>query len=123
MDEDLIQDQAEQTDEYIAIEQRRLAAAWEAYSRDTAPDVDRWRLAAAWNAPAWRKLWMAAEMSQAALSLTMAGLRHRYPEANEQEIRFRLALLLFDPQTAYELCGREPEFSSARTRRTPATQR
>jgi hypothetical protein len=108
-DECLIQDKAEQTDEYMAIEQRRLVAAWEAYSRDTAQDIDRRRLAAAWNAPSWRKLWMAAEMSQAALSLTVAGLKRRYPEANEQEIRFRLALLLFDPQIAHDLCGREPE--------------
>lgn len=95
------------SDELRAIEQRRLIAAWEAYSRDTTPDAERRRLAAAWSAPAWRKLWMAAEMSQTTKELTLAGLRRRHPEADEEEIRFQLALLLFDPEIAVRLCGRE----------------
>lgn len=68
--------------EHQVIEQRQLAASWEDYSRDTAPDIDRRQLAAAWNAPAWRKLWMAAEMSQVARDLTLAGLRRRHPNAD-----------------------------------------
>jgi hypothetical protein len=95
------------SDEDLEIRQRRLAAVWESYSRDTPPDIDRRRLASAWNAPAWRKLWMAAEMFQAARDLTLAGLRHRHPDADEQELRLRLASLLFGPQIAHDLCTQE----------------
>jgi hypothetical protein len=98
-------------DNELIAEQHRLITEWEVYSRDTAPEIDRRRLAAAWNAPAWRKLRMAAEMSQAAQELTRAGLRQRYPDAAENEIRFRLASLLFGPQIAHRLCIKYEEKS------------
>lgn len=85
-------------------EKRRLITEWEVHSRDTAPEIDRRRLAAAWSAPVWRKVWMAAEMSQAVRDLTLVGLRHRHPDADEQEIRFRFASLLFGLQVARHLC-------------------
>ena len=96
-------------DEELTTELHRLISSWEVYSRDTDPEIERRRLALAWKAPPWRKLWLAAEMSQAARALTVAGLRHRYPEADEEEIRFRLAVLLFGPETARQICSREPE--------------
>lgn len=79
---------------------------WEVYSRDTAPEIDQRRLAAARNTPAWRKFQMAVEMSQAARALTLAGLRHRHPDADEQEIRFLFATLLFGSEIARALCAR-----------------
>lgn len=92
------------SDEDAEIEQRRLITLWETYSRDTTSDIDRRRLAAAWETPTWRKLQMTLEMSQAALDLTRAGLRHRHPDLNEDELRYRLACLLFGTQTADRLC-------------------
>ena len=86
-----------------------LIDAWEIYSRDTSEEIERRKLAAAWGAPAWRKLQMAAEMSQTARDLTLAGLRHRHPGASERELRFRLAELLFDTETARQLCDWQPE--------------
>jgi hypothetical protein len=74
------------------------------YGRDTAPDIERRRLAAARNTPKARKLEMAADMSQAVRELSVAGLRHRFPDADEREIRSRLAQMLFDPETARRLC-------------------
>jgi len=96
-------------DERLTIEQQRLISSWEIYSRDTAPDIERRRLALARKAPPWRKLWLAADMSQAVRALTLAGLRHRYPKADEDEIRLRLAVLLFGAETAKRLCGKEPD--------------
>lgn len=97
-------------DENAEIEQRRLITLWETYSRDTASDIDRRRLAAAWETPPWRKLQMTLEMSQAALDLARAGLRSRHPDVGEDEIRYRLACLLFGTQTADRLCPlRSPE--------------
>jgi hypothetical protein len=99
----------ESLDEGLPSEIRRLIAEWEIYSRDTTAEIDRRRLTAAWSAPAWRKLQMAADMSQVAQELTLAGLRRRHPDAEESEIRFRLASLLFGPEIAHELCARSRE--------------
>lgn len=96
-------------EENSKIQQRRLVAEREAFSRDTSDDIDRRRLAAAWSAPEWRKLHMAAEMSQAAQALTLAGLRRRHPEADDRELRLRLATLLFGAEIARGLCAPEPE--------------
>ena len=97
------------SDEKEAIEQRRWIAAWESQSEDTSPDIESRKLAAAWRTPAWRKLQMAVEMSEAAFRLTLAGLRQRYPGADEQEIRFLFASLLFDRETAQYLCKTEAQ--------------
>jgi hypothetical protein len=97
------------SDEDAEIEQRRLITVWETYSRDTASDIDRRRLAAAWETPSWRKLQMTLEMSQAALDLAQAGLRHRHPDLNEDELRYRLACLLFGIHTADRLCPQQSQ--------------
>lgn len=124
-DVDSPRDLAARHDEYLAqaqeeddakrmAQQRRLIAEWEVHSRDTAPEIDQRRLAAAWSAPTWRKLRMAAEMSQAARDLTLAGLRHRHPDANEREIRFRFASLLYGSEIASRLfSGSEEQGSNA----------
>ncbi len=91
--------QSEIADQHYPISQ------WEVYSRDTAPEIERRRLAMARRTPAWRKFQMAIEMSQVARALTLAGLRHRYPQADESEIRFRFAELLFGPEIAQDLCA------------------
>lgn len=85
-------------------EQHSLIERWEIYSRDTSQEIEQRRLAAAWGTPPWRKLWMAAEMSQVAMNLTRIGLRQRYPDAEEAEIHYRLAELLYGPETARALC-------------------
>lgn len=61
------------------------------------------------EAPSWRKLHMVAEMNEAVRLLAMSGLRSRYPNANEQELRHRLATLLFGPVVAGRISGRPVE--------------
>ena len=39
--------------------------------------------------PAWKRLALAFELTQAGRQLVLADLRHRFPEANEAEIRRR----------------------------------
>jgi hypothetical protein len=95
----------ESLDEGLPPEYRRLIEEWEIHSRDTTAEIDHRQLAAAWKAPAWRKLQMAAELSQVARDLALSGFRRRHPDADEQEIRFRFASLLFGIQLATQLCG------------------
>ena len=39
----------------------------------------------------------------------MAGIRQRYPEASEEEVRRRLAAVLFDRETVIKVFGWDPE--------------
>ena len=78
-------------------------------SPDTDPESERiWfeRLA---RLPSWRKFEMVSGASKAAGDLALAGLRARYPGADEAEIRKRWAALTMGRAIALELFGWDPE--------------
>ena len=58
--------------------------------------------------PGARRLELAAQLSQGVRTLAEAGLRHRHPGAGEEEIRCRLAALLYGRPAAERLFGRVP---------------
>lgn len=60
-------------------------------------------------APAWRKLEQVEELTDISRQLTLGGLRKRYPQASEQELRLKLASLLFGRETVIRAYGRDPE--------------
>ena len=55
--------------------------------------------------PAWRKMEMLAQLNAAAQMLAMSGLRQRHPNANESELRRRLAGLLLGDELARKVYG------------------
>jgi len=62
-------------------------------SQDTPPDVEeaqvrRWR-----NMPSTEKARLITGLCQTADSLSLAGIRHRYPTASQHECFLRLAIL------------------------------
>lgn len=59
------------------------------------------------TAPSWRKMEMLAGLNAFARALAMAGLRQRYPEVGEAEIRYHLADLLLGSDLARKVCGEE----------------
>jgi hypothetical protein len=93
------------SDEKEAIEQRRWIAAWESQPAETSPDIERRKLAGACLAQATNGCRDVSSCFQA----DTAGLRNRYPDADEHKLRFRFASLLFDRETARQLCKVEPE--------------
>jgi len=58
-------------------------------------------------APAWKKLEQVEELTETSRQLTLTGLRKRYPQASDQELRLRLASLLFGRETAIRAYGRD----------------
>ena len=56
-----------------------------------------------------RRLEIAAQLSEGVRALAEAGLRHRHPGAAPEELRCRLAALLYGRATAERLFGQVPE--------------
>lgn len=74
-------------------------------SLDTQPEAEQVQIELLRQAPAWRKLHMVGEMHQALCLLALSGLRQRYPQASEGELRRRLADLLLGPELAARVYG------------------
>jgi hypothetical protein len=69
-------------------------------SLDTSPEIERMQV------EAWRKMTPAQKaaivtsLAQATFNLTLAGIRHRHPDASPHEQRLRLALITLGPELA-----------------------
>ncbi|MFH1633290.1 MAG: hypothetical protein ABIG63_04660 [Chloroflexota bacterium] len=82
---------------------------------DTHPEIGRIQIDWMRTAPAWKKADMLGQMYQTMKQLALAGLRHRYPNASNVELRRRLADLILGPELAEKVYGAMsfPEVSDA----------
>lgn len=72
---------------------------------DTHPKMEALQIKLLREAPTWRKLEMLAQLNASAQMLALSGLRQRYPNANESELRRRLAGLLLGDEIAKKVYG------------------
>lgn len=72
---------------------------------DTHPKIEALQIELWRQASPTRKMQMLAQLNAAARTLALAGLRARYPQANESELRRRLAGLLLGEETACKVYG------------------
>jgi hypothetical protein len=72
---------------------------------DTSPEIERLQLELMRDAPVWRKLELVGQMFESMKVLALAGLRQRHPQAEEAELRRRLADLLLGPELAQRAYG------------------
>jgi hypothetical protein len=72
---------------------------------DTAPQVEDLQIQLMRDLPAWRKLRMLSELNASGRLMAMAGLRRRHPQAQESELRRRLADLLLGADLARQAFG------------------
>jgi hypothetical protein len=72
---------------------------------DTSPETERILFAMLRDMPAWRKLELVAQLNQAVRELALSGLRERYPQADEAEIRRKLADLVLGSELAEKAYG------------------
>ena len=59
--------------------------------------------------PIWKKLQQVADTSQAMKQFALAGLRRRYPQANDGELKRRLATMLLDREIVIKMYGWDPK--------------
>lgn len=72
---------------------------------DTHPKMEALQIQLLREAPAWRKLEMLAQLNASARTLALSGLRQRYPNASEGELRRRLVGLLLGDEIAKKIFG------------------
>lgn len=72
---------------------------------DTHPKMEALQIQLWRQATPQRKLEMLAQLNASAKTLALAGLRSRYPQAGEAELRRRLAGLLLGEELAYKVYG------------------
>jgi hypothetical protein len=76
-----------------------------ALSSDTHPKMEALQIELWKQASPTRKMQMLAQLNNSARTLALAGLRSRYPQASEIELRRRLASLLLGEQVAWKIYG------------------
>ncbi len=74
-------------------------------SSDTHPKMEALQIELWRKASPVRKMQMLAQLNTSARTLALAGLRSRYPEASQTELRRRLAGLLLGDETARKVYG------------------
>jgi hypothetical protein len=72
---------------------------------DTHPEAKAILLQLLRNAPSWRKFKMVAQLNASVQTLALSGLRQRYSQAGEAELRRRLADVLLGTALAAEVYG------------------
>ncbi len=75
------------------------------YFTDTRPEAEAVLIQLTRQAPPWRKFQMMGQLNKTARTLMMTGLRDRYPQASEIELRRRLADLIFGVELANAVYG------------------
>jgi len=80
-------------------------------ARDTDRSAQRAQIEIFRSMPAWRKLELLADCCESNRTLLEAGLRSRFPDADDAEIQRMLLELVLDEQTAarVELESRPPQ--------------
>src|SRR4051812_49361538 len=77
-------------------------------SRDTSPEAERVLIDLIRKTPGWRRIQLTDRMSNFARGLSIAGLRKRYPDASEAELRRRFADIHLGVELAEKVYGPKP---------------
>lgn len=76
---------------------------------DTDPDVERVLIEMTRAMPDWKRFRQIAALSEGCRRLALVGLRSRYPNASEEELRKRFAAIVLDRDTVIKMFGWDPE--------------
>lgn len=76
-----------------------------AFYSDTNPEIEKMQIQLLRQTPSWRKLEMMTQLNASARQLAWQGLRQRFPQADESELRRRLAGLVLGEDLAYKVYG------------------
>ena len=77
-------------------------------SRDTSEKFERFWFDRLRTMEPWQKLEMVARLNRQTQALALTGLRMRYPDATERELRLRLAATRYDREIILRAFGWAP---------------
>ena len=78
-------------------------------SLDTPYEVERQQIDLLRDLPVWRKAEILSSLCRGVQELALAGIRSRYPNADERELFLRLAARRLDRETMVRVYGWDPE--------------
>jgi len=78
-------------------------------SPDTSPEIEKILIEGYRKMPVWKKLQQVRELTQLVYQLAMNDVRRRYPQANEREVKLRLASRWLEPELMRKAFGWDPE--------------
>lgn len=78
-------------------------------SPDTTPDAQQMHFELMRRLPGWKRLSLAFELTQAIRQLVLADIRHRFPGANDEEIRRRFIARVLPRQDVIRAYGFDPK--------------
>jgi hypothetical protein len=77
-------------------------------SADTTPEAQRIQYQLLRRLPAWKRLTLAFELTQATRRLILADLRHKFPEAGDEEIRRKFISRVLPREDVIRAYGFDP---------------
>ncbi|HKP11533.1 MAG TPA: hypothetical protein VJZ91_05460 [Blastocatellia bacterium] len=77
--------------------------------QDTDPEARRVLIELARRTPVWKKFAQVAATTETCRAFAKAGIRRRYPDAGEDEIKRRLAAVVLDRETVIKVYGWDPK--------------
>lgn len=78
-------------------------------SPDTSHEAEKVMIEGYRKMPVWRKLQQVREMTRLVYELAMNDVRRNYPQADERELKLRLASRWLDPELMRKAFGWDPE--------------
>lgn len=75
---------------------------------DTDPETERVLIELVRATPDGKKIQQIFDSIETTRAFAMAGLRSRYPQASDEELKKRLAALVFDRETVIKVYGWDP---------------
>ena len=85
--------------------EKKALPGWRTMHADTDTWAEEIQLKFFREAPPWRKLEMAGQLTQGMMTLAESGLKSRHPQASPLELRRRLADMLLGPELANRVYG------------------
>ena len=74
-------------------------------SSDTTPAAEQFLIEGYRKMPAWKKIRCIIDLNQSLRLLQLAEIKHRYPNADDHELRLRLASRWIDPELMRKAFG------------------
>lgn len=78
-------------------------SGYQAQSRDTSPEIDKFLMLAFRKMPLWKKAHLVNEATKGIQQWALIGIRNQYPNATPAEVRFQLAVRCLSKETAHQL--------------------
>ena len=75
---------------------------------DTSPEAERLLIEGYRRMPAWQKLHLVEDLNRTVEQLALGDIRRRYPQADEHELKLRLAARYLEPDLMRRVFGWDP---------------